>query len=152
MNFKIGLIIGLLMFFSFCLLGQKKIQHEEYWKSLPDCCLQIFKNNEFTGLLLDGNKLLEVQPYLIEAVQRISKIKIDSNNFNIVIDTTIVWNFEKSFRDTLYKNKDINLNNSPYHNIDFYYRQYLGFHYENIKYLLIGFHLEDNLFQRGGEW
>lgn len=81
--------------------------------------------------------------YLTNLISSMTNIVIDTNSFHVNIDTAMIWDFEKNLRDTLMKNTKIILypNNKG---IEYYYRQYVGFIVNEVKYLFVGFHINEN--------
>jgi hypothetical protein len=119
--------------------------YNNHWTNKPSACVHFFNNNQFVGLLMDGNKLKLIYPYLKENIESITKMNFDSNLFDIEIDSMLIFTFEKSLKDTLSKNDSL-LIFPPNLSIDSYYRQYFILNYNGINYVFIGFHINsDNI-------
>lgn len=118
---------------------------KQYWEKLPDASAHYYDNEQFVGILLDGNKLsYSSKSLLIKTIDCRTNLLIDTNSLIVNIDTSIIWKFEESLKDTLKKN-DTLITFQPHVNINFYYRQYVRFYINNSDYLFVGFHTADNL-------
>lgn len=118
---------------------------KQYWEKFPNASAHYYENEQFVGILLNGNKLsYSSKELLIKTIQCRTNLLVDTNSFIVELDTSIIWKFEKLLKDTL-KNNETLITFQPHVNINFYYRQYVRFHINNNDYLFVGFHTSDNL-------
>jgi hypothetical protein len=142
----------LFLFRFFDCSAQSDAKYIKHWDKLPNSCIYFFNNEYFAGLFLDGNILKETDFFLMEKIKRITNFELDTlQTFKLRIDTSVVFNFEKSVRDILKENDSLLLSLPPYLGVEFYIRQYLGFCHENSQYLFVCFRLdEENLIMEKG--
>lgn len=121
---------------------KKDSNYIKHWKRKENSCIHFFQNDKFVGYLLDGKILIKSDFFILSRIQNATNFLIDSNSFNINIDTPIVIRFEDMIIDYFNENPDLLLPNPKYLDFSFYIRQYVGFNYQNTKYLFAGFQLD----------
>lgn len=121
-------------------ISQSDEKYIRHWSNKPNSCVHFFNDDNFVGLLLDGNILKETDLYLLNKIKRITNVVSDSLQY-FVIDTLEILNFEK-YIYCLFKENDSLSSMISNLRTEFYVRQYLGFRYENSNYLFACFMLD----------
>ena len=141
-------------FFCKAQIWETDTRYIEHWQHQPDASIYFFEYDDFAGLLLDGNVLIETDVFLLRAIKRITGMEIDTATiFDFTIDTTTVFQFERRLRDTLSRNDTLLLPSSQFFNEVLYFRQYLPLQDKNSQYLLVSLQLDrGNLLLKDGIW
>ncbi len=141
------LILAIFILFHFFLSFSQSWKSDtvfvNHWNRKPSSCMYFFKNEKFVGFLLKWKILKETDIFLSNLFKYLPDFPIDTSASQIEIDTTTVLLFETQLRDTINKNKYLLLPNPSYLDLSYYIRQYVGLCFNNNKYLLVSFQIDE---------